>query len=173
MAGVAVGVEVTDRDRRHTRPLERADPRLDRRMAQPNGGGPVEPDALSDPDPERSGDQRGGRRHPEVVPVFLQPLAHLEDVAVAAGGEQADPRAFSLDQGVRGDRGPVDEPVRLGQQRGQIPPQLPGEQSQPLDDAARGIVGGGRRFGQGDPSGLIDRDEVGERPSDVDADPKH
>ena len=55
--------------------------------------------------------QRLRRRRTQVVTVVLQPLAHLDHVAMALGGEQRDFCSFALEQSVGGDRGAVHDAV--------------------------------------------------------------
>ena len=72
-------------------------------------------DALAHAEPALARHQLHRRRQAQVVAIVLQPLAHLEDVAMALGGEQADLGALALEQRVGGDRRAVDDALRLGQ----------------------------------------------------------
>ena len=56
--------------------------------------------------------QRHGRRLAQVVAVVLQAFAHLDHVAMALGGEQADPGALALEQRVGRDGRAVDDAAR-------------------------------------------------------------
>src|SRR5207253_2413813 len=113
------------------------------------------------------------RRHAEVVAVVLEPLSHLDHVAVARGRQQADPRALALEEGVGGDRGAVDHALGLAEERRHVVAERPREQLEALQHALRGV--GRRRGGLGerDAAGVVDRDQVREGPADVDADPVH
>ena len=57
---------------------------------------------------------------PEVVAIFLQTLAHLDDVAVALGGQQADLGALVLEQRIGGDSGAVHDALGLREQFGRV-----------------------------------------------------
>ena len=89
--------------------------RVERRLHAPVG-----PDALPHAEPPGAGHQRLRRRHPEVVAVVLEPLPHLDHVAVALGREEPDPRALALEEGVGGDGGAVDDPLGLAEEGRQV-----------------------------------------------------
>jgi hypothetical protein len=65
----------------------------------------------------------------------------------------------------------VDDRVRLGEEPAQIRGELGGEQREAVDQPDRRV--GRRRGALGDREGAlrVDRDQVGERAADVDADP--
>jgi hypothetical protein len=94
----------------------------------------------------------------------------LQDVAEPAGDDQSEARELLLEQSVRRDRGPVrhadDRPIGR-------PQAGPGEHlSDPLRESERGVVGRARGLDAPDVTGrLVDRDDVGERPAGIDADP--
>ena len=72
------------------------------------------------PEPEVARHQRLRRRQAQVVAFGLQPLAHLDDVAVAFGGEHADLGALPLQQRIGGDRRAMDDALGARQQGGQV-----------------------------------------------------
>jgi hypothetical protein len=90
---------------------------------------------------------------------------------VALGRQQADLGAFALEQRVGGDGRAVDDRFRLGEEPAQIGGELRGQERKPVDEPDRRV--GRRRGALGDREGAlrVDRDEVGERAADVDADP--
>src|SRR5262249_43631555 len=116
VARIAIRVEITDRDRVDPRLRERTDRRLEGLSRERRVDAPIETDPLLDAEPARSRNEGNGGRHTEVVAVVLEPFTHLDDVAMALGREHADGSALSLQQGVRRDRGAVDDQLRLGQE---------------------------------------------------------
>ena len=173
VAAVAVGVEVADGDRLHARPPET----LDGRAERPEGEGRLDPsvgaEPLPHPEPTRPRHERLGRGHAQVVAVVLEPLAHLDDVPVALGREEADPRPLPLEERVGRDRRPVHDPLGLAQEGAHVEVELLGEQPEPLHDADGGIGGSRGRLGEDDPPRVVDGDHVREGPPDVDPDPVH
>ena len=108
----------------------------------------------------------------QIVAIVLEPLAHLDDVATPLGRQQADLGAFALEQGVGRDRRAVDDPLGAGEDLRAIDPSAwptdPARKSpKRLDGRRRGHLGERHAALQ------IDRDEIRECTSDVDADPKH
>ena len=53
--------------------------------------------------------QRLNRGHAQVVAILFHALTHFEQVAKASGGEQANPGAFTFNEGIGGHRGAMDE----------------------------------------------------------------
>ena len=82
-----------------------------------------------------------GRRQPQIVAVVLEPLAHLNDVAVALSRQQPDPSASMLDQRIRGDGRAVDDALRLRQQRSRLEGKHFRQELQPVEYAIRWITG--------------------------------
>ena len=76
----------------------------------------VGPYALRDAHPQVAGRQRLHHLHPQVVAVLLQPFPHLQQVAEAVGGEQANGGALALHQRIGSDGRPVNHQVRLPQE---------------------------------------------------------
>ena len=89
----------------------------------------------------------------------------VEDVAVALGRDHPDLRAVVLDHDVRGDRRPVEHLVELvGWDAG-----VSGEVTNALDGSLRRIRRRRRQLVDEDlPRLVVDIDEIGERPPDVD-----
>ena len=89
----------------------------------------------------------------------------VEDVAIALGRDHPDRGAVVLDHDVRRDRRAVEHLV----ERGRALPRLLRDLDDALDGAERGVRGSGRKLVDPDLPGLVvDVDQVGERPSDVD-----
>ncbi len=128
-------------------------------------------DPLGDADPPAARGQEHRRLGVEEQVVHLRPVLppDLQDVLEAGGGQEAEPGALLLQDGVGGDGGAVDE---AGDLRGRLPAHL--EES--LDAAPHPLDEVGRRRGHlGEVHGLLalEADHVGERPADVDADAQH
>ena len=58
------------------------------------------------------------RRHAQIVAIVLQALAHLDDVAMAFGGQQSDLGALVLEQGVGGHGGAMHDALGLREEFG-------------------------------------------------------
>ena len=95
-----------------------------------------------------------------------------EHVLVAGGGDQPDPGAVPVDQGVRRLRGAVHEQLRVGQQFRPGQAELPRVECDRLDDAfVQGTVAG-EGLGHGPLALLVDHYAVGEGTADVNGDAK-
>ena len=114
--------------------------------------------------------QRHRRRHAQVIAILLQAFAHLEDVAMAFGGEHAHLRALALEQRIGRDRGAVDDALGIAQQLAPRRAEPARQLVQPLEQAEPGIRRRGRGLGAGRLSVRVDRHQVGEGAADVDAD---
>ena len=77
----------------------------------------VSPQPLAHAEPQLARNQLFGRRQAQIVPVILQTLAHLDYVAMAFGRQQPDPRPLVLEQRIRRDRRPMNDPLGLSQKR--------------------------------------------------------
>ena len=105
------------------------------------------------------------------VTLGLEPLAHLEHVAVALGREEADPGALALDEGVGRDGHAVHDRLGAVEEVGKRRPERLGESGERLQNPD-GLVGrGARGLREHHPSVLIDRDHVRERAAHVHPDP--
>ena len=129
--------------------------------------------ALAHAEPQPARNQLLGRRQAQIVAVVLQPLAHLDDIAMAFGGQQPDARPFALQQGVGRDRGAVDDALGVGQQRRAVPAQPFRQQLQAVENPDRRITGGRRDLFQGRPAEIVDRNKIGKGAADIDADAVH
>jgi hypothetical protein len=173
VGGVAPGVQIGDRHRLD--PLapqdrDRADERIliERRLDPSVGAQP-----LDDAEAQPARHQRFGRRLAQIVAVVLQTFAHLDDVAMARGRQQAELRALALDQRVGRHRRAVDDALGIGEQGREIAAERLRQQAQPVHDPF-GRIGRGRGgLGQDRPAALVDRDEIGEGAADIDADADH
>jgi hypothetical protein len=67
-----------------------------------------------DAEPALAGHEGLRRREAEVVALVLQALAHLQHVAMALRGEEADAGTLALQERVGRDRGAVDDALRPG-----------------------------------------------------------
>ncbi len=77
----------------------------------------VRPDALAHAESAVARHQLPRRRLAQIVAVVLEPLAHLDDVAMPLGGQQADLRALVLEQRVGRDRGAMHDALGAGEHR--------------------------------------------------------
>jgi hypothetical protein len=173
VARIAIGVQVTDRDRADSRGAQPTDRRLRRRMRERRLHRAVEPHPLGHVQPSRAGDQGHRRRHAQVVAVVLETLAHLDHVAVARGGQHADLRALALEQRVGGHRGAVHDEPGVGQEPRQVGAKLGGQQGETVHHADGRVGGGGGGLGQAHAPGVVDDDQVGEGAADVHAHAQH
>ena len=173
VAGIAVGVQVADRDRADSRGAQPADRRLRRGLRERRLHAAVEAHPLGHVEPSRARHQRDGRRHAQVVAVVLEALAHLDHVAVARGGQHADLRALALEQGVGGDGGAVHDEPGVGQQPARSVPSSRGEQGEAVHHADGRVGGGGGGLGEAHAPRVVHPDQIGEGPADVDADAQH
>ncbi len=111
--------------------------------------------------------QRVGELQEQVVDVVALLGAHLQDVAEAARGDQAQARAGALDQGVGDQGGAVDHVADVGER------ELGGVQQfgEALQRADRGVVRRGQALVEADFVALrVEQDEVGEGAADVETD---
>ena len=69
------------------------------------------------------------RRHAEVVPVVLEPLPHLDHVAVPGGREEPDARALPLEEGVGRDGRPVDDALGVAEEGRPVASERLGEEA--------------------------------------------
>ena len=116
MARIAVGVQIAHRDGFDAGTFQRLDRGGERGAVERRLDRAVGAHALRHAEPQRARHELFRRRHAEVVAIVLQALAHLDDVAVALGGEQADLGALVLEQRVGGDRGAVHDALGLREQ---------------------------------------------------------
>ena len=92
------------------------------------------------------------------------PVAQLQHVPEALRDDESAAGAFPLQDGVGGHRGPVGDLAYLVQRRPGGP--------EALQDTAADFRGDGGRLRQDDvPAALVQADDIGERPADVDPDP--
>ena len=110
------------------------------------------------------------RRRAQVVAVVLQPLAHLQHVAMAFGGEQRDLRALAFEQRVGRNRCAVHDALRLLQHLAAREVEPARELVEAGEHADRLVLRRRRRFRERGRAVRVDGDEVGKGAADVDAD---
>ena len=131
---------------------------------------PVGADPFADAEAKMPGHERRLAGEPHVVALGLQPLAHLEDVAMSFGSEETDPGSFPLDERVRRDGHAVDNRIGSGEQIAEGEPELPRQPCEAIHDP-RGLVGGrASGLGERDPPPFGDRNYVREGPAHVHTD---
>src|SRR5262249_28473287 len=91
--------------------------------------------------------------------------ADLEDVTEALRGEESGARALALEHGIDADRRAVDREPTVGEIDARLIDAPQDAVNQPRRSAESLGVDDGSR-------GLVERDEVRERPTDIDADPE-
>ena len=124
-------------------------------------------DALGDAHAQIAGGQRLNHGHAQVVAVLFEALPHLQQVAEAVGGDQADRGALAFHQRVGGHGGPVDHQVGVAQELVQRQPVGIGGVLQSGHDADGRVVGGGRGLEETWLSAFAGHDEISECTPDV------
>ena len=119
--------------------------------------------------PARDRRRRRERRIPDVL---LEAAADVDLVAVALRGEQAGLRAVHLDHRVVGGGGAVHDEIGAREERSRVEAVAAREQLDSVHDAAALVVERSRHLEQLDSAVGQREDEVGERATDVDADPE-
>ncbi len=110
---VAPGVQIAYRHRLDPFALQRRDRAVERGRVERRFDAAVGADSLAHAEPQMAGHELLGRRQAQIVAVVLQPLAHLDHVAMALGRQQPDPGPPVLDQSVGRDRRAVDDTLGL------------------------------------------------------------
>src|SRR5712671_147754 len=166
-------VQIADRDGLDLLALQDHDRRVERSGIERDFDPAVGAHPLADSEPQPARHQLFGRRHAQIVTVVLQPLAHLDDVAMALGRQQAEAGALVFEKGVGRDRRAVDDAVGLVKQRGAVEPEPVRQKPQSVEHAERRVVRGRGHLRQCGNAGRVDRDEIGEGAADIDADAVH
>ena len=133
---------------------------------------PAKVDPPADAEAAVPGDQRLRPRHADVERLRLGAVHELENVAESLGREQARDRAVALDDGVGADGRAVNDAAALGNQGFFGTTQLLARQCDAAENALEWVLPVAQRLEHLDRAVLFvgDRD-VGERATDVDADP--
>ena len=122
-------------------------------------------------EPARARHQRHRRRHAQVVAVVLQALAHLDR---RRGGPRwsACPTVapFRSSRALVATVVPCTMQLGVAQQRARVGAELGGEEPEAVHHADGRIGGGGGGLGEAHAAGVVDCDQVGEGPADVDSD---
>src|SRR5712691_5991568 len=92
---------------------------------------------------------------------------------MAFGGEEPRPGALAFEERVGRDGGAVHDALGRREQPGAFEPEPPGQQRQPLQHAERGVLRRRGHLRQHRRPARVDRDEIGKRPPDIDADAVH
>ncbi len=174
MARVAPGVQVAHRHRLDPLMLQDRDRAAERGPVEWRLDPAVGAQPLTHAEPQPARHQLLRRRQAQIVAVVLEPLAHLDHVAMAFGGQEADPRAGALQERVGRDRGAVNDPLGLGEQRRALAAEPLRQQTEPVEHAARGVVRGRRDFLQDRAAAIVGRrHQIGKGAADIDADAVH
>ena len=166
-------MQIADRDRLDALALEHGDRSFERGWVERRVDAAVGTDPLTYRQAQPARHELLGRRHAEVVAVVLQPLAHLDDIAVAFGGEETEPCALVFEERIRRDGRAVDDALGVAKQRGAVDPEAAGQLRKAFEHAKRGILRGRRDFGERRQTALVDRDKIGEGAADIDPDAIH
>jgi hypothetical protein len=100
-------------------------------------------------------------------------FAQGEDVRVARIADQADRRHLAFDQGVGGNRGAVDDEVRLGEEVAQLQLVAVRRHLQHVDEALLEFAGRGRGFEDLDIGLAAVKHQIGESAADIDTGHEH
>jgi hypothetical protein len=165
--------EEADRDRLHARLLQPAHLLARPVLVERHEHGAVARDPLGHGQPVAAADDRVPLPRQILVVREVERLLvprDVEDVAVALGRDQADLRAVVLDDDVGRDRRSVEDLLQVRRLRARELGQL----LDPLHRPLRGVVGRGRQLVHEDLPGIVvDVDQIGERPADVDSEAPH
>ena len=129
--------------------LQRGDRGFERGRVERDLDAAVGAHPLAHREPQRARYELLGRGHAEVVAIVLEPLAHLDDVAVALGGQEAKAGALAFEERVGRDRGAVDDAVGLGEEGGGSSPSTAASAVRPSRTPTEGSSGVSRNLGQG------------------------
>ena len=141
VARVAPGVQIADRDRLDFFLLQHRDRGVERGRVERDFDAAVGAHPLAHGQAQPARHELLGRRHAEIVAVVLQPLAHLDDVAMAFGGEEAEAGALAFEQRVGRDGRAVHDAVGLRQQRGAVEAEAVASCSRPSSTPSEGSCG--------------------------------
>ena len=171
--GVEVGMQEADRDRGRTGVFDGGDgvaerSRVQRRQNLATGAKPF-PHAKA----AFTWHQRFRRRRAQIVTVRLQAFAHLDDVAMAFGGQQRDFCPLALQQRVGRDRRAVNQPIGRSQHFRARHAQSSRQFFQARHDAERLVGRRRRRFRKHRPPGFIRGDQIGVGAADINAYSEH
>jgi len=167
MCAVAIGVQEADGDRLDAVGLELAGGFAHLVEIDRGHNLAVAVHALRDLETVAARHQRVGILQEEIVDVVALLGAHLQDVAEAGSGDQAELGAFPLDQRIGDEGRAMYDLAHLGESDAGIGDEL----AEALQRADRRIMRRRQAFVQQDLGALgVEQDEVGERPPDVEAD---
>ena len=165
---VDVGVQEGDRNRAHPSSPHQRDGGLDFLRLHRAKDGAVAVGALVDGNPQMPRDQRRRGIGPELIGCHPDMTAKLEHVPESAGGEQRCAGALSLDDRIRDQGGSMRDTARACDVL-----RVDGvERPQAFQNTDRWVRGGRQAFLDVDSAGmLVVQNEIGERASDVTAQP--
>ena len=166
VAGVRVGVQEHDRDRRDAGVDQPLRPRRDLADVELAGHRAVGAEALGDLQPQVARHQRLRPGDVEVVQLELALATDLERVGEAGGGDETGDGAAALDERVGEERRGVHHPRELAGRQAMLPQQ---RVDAGRDGARRIVVGGEDLAVELTPAGVVVHHDVGERAADVDA----
>ena len=164
---VLVGVEEADRERLHPVLDQLANFAANRVEVDRLEHDAVAAHPFGDLAPVAASGERRREGQEEVVDVVTLLRPHLEDVAKAAGGEQAEAGPVPLDDGVGDEGRPVHDVADVHEIDRRCAQQI----GHALERPDRGVFRGREALVQVQgPRRAVDQDEVGERPPDVESD---
>ena len=166
--GVHVGVQQADRQRLHALGGQLGDDSAGSVLVEGAKDRAVGQEPLADLTPQAPWHERRRRVDEEVVHVVATFVTDLERVAEPLGGQERRPRALALDERVgREGRAVDDGPNGSGRYS-----RIVQERRDALLDAVRRILRCGEDLAHARGTGrLVDDDQIGEGPADVDAKP--
>jgi len=114
--------------------------------------------------------QRGRRRHPQIVTLGLQSFAHLDNVAMALGGQHPHARRLAFQQRVGRDRRAVHDTTGLPEQRHRRQMQRRGSAGDAVQHPIGLVARRGGCLGENRCTIRAGNDNVGKSAPDIDAD---
>src|SRR5262249_24477654 len=164
---VAVRVEEADGQGLHAGFLESSDGRAGRGRIERRRDAAVGHDPLRDFETQMPRHERRGLIDEQVVHVVAALAPNLDGVAESRRGEETGARTLTLDEGVGGERRPVDERAHVGGRAARVIQHA----DHALLDGLRGILGRGEELAEGEGArAVVDPDQVREGAADVHAD---
>ena len=165
MRGVGVGVQKADRHRLDPLGAQHCGGFAQARFIERRQHPPVGGDALAHGQAPRALHQRARLVDQKIILVVAMLVGHLQRIAEARGGDEADLGAAPLDHRVGGERGAVHDHGDLGSRDAGLRQQA----RDALDHRALGLVGRGEQLQAGLLTAALQH-EIGEGAANIDTD---
>jgi hypothetical protein len=169
VARVLVGVQEADAHRLDLVGDELSHGAIERCLVERRIHAAVGTNALANAQASRARNEWIGRRHPQVVAIGLEAFAHLENVTMTIRGDEAHARALAFEQRVRRGRRPMNDALGFREQLRKVRAHFLRQALKSVHHADRLIGWRGRGLRERDLAFAVDRDEIRERASHIDA----